>query len=97
MSGDLKPAGVTTRCRGCKQPIVWVVTESGSKMPVNATPGPDGRFFGFVVGGRFGRIEVEHVGSPSRRVRQARLDRDRNRYTSHFATCPQAGKHRRKR
>lgn len=70
----------------CTASIYWVAMPSGQAMPVDVAPDAGG---GFVVTVRPGtgqlRAEAflasEHGGA-------------RNRYTSHFATCPSAAAHR---
>lgn len=74
----------TTRCKDvdCRAWIIWTVTEKGKRMPVNVTPDPTGTFR-LALGGK--------------NVVQAIYDTsadEQPRYTSHFATCPAAAKHR---
>ena len=57
---------MTERCKSCQAEIIWIRTERGHLMPVNAeTVGPDDKVF-----------------KPGAHI-------------SHFATCPNADKHRR--
>ena len=76
------------KCRSCDAEIYWVFTEHGNRMPIDADPRDDGN--------------VALIQSPS--GRRARVlppegmfeDEDLTelrqgvRYTSHFATCPNA-------
>lgn len=63
-------------CRSCGDDIVWAVTETGRRMPLDAKPVAGGLFV--MVGGKARKATAE----------DDRLHRDR--YTSHFATCAQA-------
>lgn len=69
-------------CRTCGADIIWVETPSGRSMPLDAQPT------------EIGNIEIN--GDSIRFVK-----RDRNattpRYVSHFSTCPDAAKHRKKK
>lgn len=71
-------------CRSCKAPMYWVITANGKTMPVNATPDPVG---GFV-------LALKADGKLYAEVFDLSHDSRRNRYTSHFATCPNAAQHR---
>jgi len=59
---------------------MWVKTAAGKSAPLNATPDPLGNL-GLDAQG-LAVIAAKAPMGP--------------RYTSHFATCPQAGQHRRK-
>lgn len=82
-----KPQAV--ECRSCKALMFWVITPRGKKMPVDAKPDPNG---GFVLS-----LKVED-GRPNlyaeTYVPTEPKHQNRNRYTSHFATCPNAASHR---
>lgn len=75
-------------CRSCGAPIGWCVTEAGKRIPLDAEPVPDGNM---VVLAQFGNAPglalpfdpAKHEGW--------------TRWRSHFATCPNADKHRRPR
>ena len=69
------------RCRSCGAPVFWAVTENERRMPVDALPTTDGTLA--VV-----------FGYPNR-SRAAGPDYQGERFTSHFATCPDADRHRR--
>jgi hypothetical protein len=75
------------RCRSCRKPIQWAVTEKGRRMPIDVEPAADGNIV-LQVRGRF--------MPPLAIVRGAVLIDDNNekRYKSHFATCPNAAQHR---
>lgn len=70
-------------CKSCGADIVWVKTESGKSMPLDASPIDPTKIDGacFIENGiaRFGAFD---------------LPRGTLRYVSHFATCPQAKEHR---
>lgn len=81
----------TKTCESCGARIVWAVTERGSKMPLNAEPDPLGMF---------SLLGPAHEGGPLRlhTVGEGDLSGDAvRRYTSHFASCPAAAKHRRRK
>lgn len=76
-------------CASCGASVVWVLTVRGVRMPVDAVPSPDGT--------------LRLVGVPPTAIAVGRtvdlLDTtdDGVRHVSHFATCPNADQHRRKR
>lgn len=69
-------------CRSCEAPVIWTVTTTGKKMPIDEQPSPRGNL-----------VYVEGVARASTAEDQ-RLRRPL--YTSHFATCPDAARHRRR-
>lgn len=73
-------------CRSCGAPIVWGTTYAGKRMPIDATPTAMGnvRLFGDGRAMALGLTDIEAY-------RQAGIAL----YTSHFATCPHAARHRR--
>ena len=76
------------RCRTCTREILWALTERGKPIPIDPEPRPDGN----IVLGGFGGVEdrVAHVLGAEETTSEPR-------YVSHFATCPQAETHRRRR
>lgn len=70
-------------CKSCEAPITWARTESGKAMPLDEKP---------VAGGTF-----VYVGGVARRATPDDDQLHRERYTSHFATCPDAAAHRKAR
>lgn len=86
------PPGTVKKCRSCEAPIVWATTMAGKQNPLDATPNPEGNLFAWVVGHK---LECESVNARSERATKAR-ERQQNRYTSHFSTCPNAKQHRSK-
>lgn len=87
-----RPSPEVQRCRSCRAEVYWVTWASGKKMPVDVVsdnrPLPKGGNLVLSLGAD-GGLKVEkfdvskHAG--------------RNRYTSHFTTCEQAGEWRRDR
>lgn len=73
------------KCKSCGAPIYWVTTAAEKAMPVDVAPDPSG---GFVLSLRpsTGQLRAEVFGNETHRARK--------RYTSHFATCPNAAAHR---
>ncbi|MET7395591.1 hypothetical protein ABZS66_19085 [Dactylosporangium sp. NPDC005572] len=83
------PAYPTSACT-CGALVIWTVTTSGKRMPVDSTPADDGN------------IKLTHRGTslPPLAVvttNPAQLFGVRHRYRSHFANCPHAASHRRGR
>lgn len=91
-------------CTSCNAGIVWTVSEAtGKRSPIDAEPVPNGNLR--IVeqppgparpGGHVDRLP------PTIRVAGATVDLldptdDGVRYVSHFATCPQAAEHRRRK
>lgn len=74
----------TAKCRSCGAAIIWAKTESGRSMPLDAEPVDPTRVNTTCIldrgVARFGAIDGPS-GEP--------------RYVSHFATCPNAARHRR--
>ena len=90
-----KPVTEYSQCRSCGADILWAKwPTSGKSMPVDAVPDmrpPDKGGGGLVLtlhGGEYGKLLLEKFDV-------ARHDAKRNRYTSHFQTCPDAKTHRR--
>lgn len=73
-------------CGSCGASIWWSVTEAGKSMPIDATPDPDGIVF-------IDRGVAKVLGP----IELALLAEGAPRWTSHFATCPNADEHRRSR
>lgn len=75
------------RCRSCNARILWALTTKGRRMPIDPEP---------VQGGN---IELEDRGRmfPPLATFPVKVDNmTTKRYTSHFATCPNANAHRKK-
>jgi hypothetical protein len=71
-------------CRSCGAALLWAITPKGKRMPLDAAPVEGGLWFAYDVAG-------EKHCAPARAGAEGPL------YTSHFATCPQADQHRRRR
>jgi hypothetical protein len=74
------------KCKSCGASILWLVTENGKKMPVNAKPVPykekdDGNLTLVTSKGRVVKGVLD-------------VSSDEVGYISHFATCPQANEWR---
>lgn len=65
-------------CRSCGAPVRWVRTEAGRRMPINPDPDPAGNLVLDVTGLA---VQVDPTATGPK-------------YTSHFATCPEAARHR---
>lgn len=74
-----------SKCRSCGAPIIWAMTGRGKTMPVDARPDPKGNVAVVIDGGTIRAIVGATPGSTGRR------------HLSHFVTCPDAAKHRRKK
>lgn len=72
-------------CKSCGAEIYWVSTTNGRSTPMNAKVEPEG---GWV-------LTLKPDGTPLAEIFHSREHINRNRYISHFATCPSAGDHRR--
>jgi hypothetical protein len=78
----------TSHCRSCGAVIIWAETEKGKSIPIDPTPTEDGNI----------RLVVrEQPQSPIAIVVTKPENRDTDMFKSHFATCPNASKHRKAR
>ncbi len=83
------PDHEAAECRSCGKPIIWTVTKNDKKMPVDWLPTAAGN-----VG--LGPAQATDRGmAPTSFVIPAADTTTLVRYTSHFATCPNAAEHRR--
>ncbi len=87
-----------TKCRSCCAPIFWTVNANGKRNPVDVEPTIDGSLFLFVRRDVLGRdyLFATHAAAASE-VSEKAMARGQPRYISHFATCPDATKHRRRK
>lgn len=69
-------------CRSCKAPVNWYKTTAGKNMPIDPDPHPDGN------------VRIDVVSNVAQVVPKGS---HHVLYRSHFATCPDAGQHRRPR
>jgi hypothetical protein len=86
------PSGLLSACRSCGAEIVWAITGSGKRMPVDADPTPDGNL---ILTDDPPHAVMLVQGQDS--LFAAGAGGDSPRYTSHFATCEFADQHRRTR
>jgi hypothetical protein len=82
-----------TACRSCGAEIVWAFTPDGRRMPVDAQPVDGGNVLLTPA--------VEPRGAPTatvvgKRAQPTLFGDDGPRYVSHFVTCPDAARHRRR-
>jgi hypothetical protein len=75
------------KCRSCQARVEWAITEGGKNMPIDPVPDSRGNLIktGAVVGGK---PEVHTITS------RDELKPGTVKFTSHFATCPNASSHR---
>jgi hypothetical protein len=73
-------------CRSCGAPVKWCKTETGKRIPMNPTPDPDGIWLIWPT------LHTPTIMRPT-----AQTPHEVARYTSHFATCPEASTWRRAR
>jgi hypothetical protein len=84
------PAYPTAPCTSCGALMIWTVTTAGKRMPIDAAPAADGNV----------KLTDRGAAMPPLAVvttNPAQLFGVKQRWKSHFATCPQAGAHRRGR
>lgn len=76
-------------CRSCGALVIWAcATSSGKLMPVDQTPIATGNI---LLTERDGQVWATVLS------KTAALSAPKDRHVSHFATCPQAASHRRKK
>lgn len=85
-------AGAGATCRSCGARIVWAVTSAGRRMPVDRESSEAGTV-SLVVGAAGDLLALVLKGEGIRLARK----HEHPLHTAHFATCPEAAKHRRKR
>lgn len=76
--------GSRTTCRSCGAPIIFAVTAKGRRMPLDLVRVPEGN------------IEVDIGDAGSLLASVVPSGSAPTLYKSHFATCPNAKKHRRR-
>lgn len=80
-------------CRSCRAAIIFVPTKSGKRMPIDPEPYDDGNVVLRVPAGMMGSGEkVAHLLADTEAPLEGEL-----RFRSHFASCPNAKRHRRRR
>jgi len=97
--------GPGASCRSCRAPLVWALTETGRKMPVDLQP--VGSVGVLIAEARDGNLvlcfEVDDLDRPRGpqlvlpATEEQRRDWKVPLWKSHFATCPKAAQHRRPR
>jgi len=75
------------RCNSCKAEIRWVMTEKGKRMPIDPKPAPNGNLQLVDQGKYLPPLAIVHS------VRAPNVEY----YASHFMTCPNAAKHRKRK
>ena len=87
-----EPDFVIAQCssENCNADVIWVETQNHKLMPIDAEPTGIGNI---VIVGRLlnGAVSVRYLST------REQEDSTEDRYTSHFATCPDAGRFRRNR
>ncbi len=73
---------MATKCRSCGAPIVWGITKKCNRVPLDP---PEKRFVPICRG--------DMLNLPPGDIPEVEM---RETWLSHFATCPDADKHRRK-
>lgn len=73
-------------CQSCQAPIIWCLTTSAKRMPVDYEPSPEGNIA--LRPGGMGPLAV--VLGVAKRFGRTDLR------TSHFSSCPQAGQWRKR-
>ena len=97
-----------TACSSCHRPVRWVLTEAGKRMPIDPEPSDSGNvvFTGRVVTDEVTRAKIDVVRVlkkaeielfPSGEDVDVEVDASARRYLSHFATCANSDRHRRRR
>lgn len=78
-------------CRGCGAEILWIITEAGKAMPCNPNPvmyWKKQKAKGKIVTQNGMTLSCEFEGNPDNATGLG--------YTSHFSTCPEAVKFKKK-
>ena len=78
----------TSTCRGCGEPIRWVLTVDGARMPLNPVSAPDGN----VV-----PVTTEDGKRRALVLTGAELPAQEPAWVPHHRTCPKAGEYRRRK
>lgn len=92
-----------TVCTSCGAPILWAVTETGKRIPVDREPVAGGNLrLATVERDADGKVTVCDISPPTARVVGATIDLfdpgdNGERWMPHHATCPQANEWRKPR
>ena len=76
------------RCRSCKAPIMWAITEKNRRIPLDPQPCADGNILLQFRGNFLLPLATVHFA--------VQLDNPQ-RFKSHFATCPNSKQWRRQK
>lgn len=91
MTAQLGPAG---QCRSCPARFQWALTEAkGKRTPIDPEPSPEGTIRLRARGNELLPYAIVLRGDELDEARAA----GENLYLTHFATCPNAARHRRAR
>lgn len=82
----VRATGKVTRCSSCDQPVRWVLTVAGARMPLDPLPHPMGNVM-FAIAGSKSVVQV---------VPNTDLPVAATSFRAHFATCPDAKANRSK-
>lgn len=84
MTGQLKDVRDGSTCRSCGAAVFWVLSPNGKRMPVDKAPTPAGPYVltYSVIRNELQAKPFKPPGTP-----------ERNRFESHFKTCPNASQH----
>lgn len=77
------------KCQSCGAEVIWADTITGRRMPLNKYPSKSGNI---ILGLRRDDVPLALVQTAQSLARL--LLKGERLYTSHFATCPNATKHR---
>ncbi|SDU42265.1 hypothetical protein [Jiangella alkaliphila] len=108
MSSTIRRADGTKPCDSCGELVLWAVTAaSGKAIPLNPSPvdpATHGRAFVLIGGVAFGFVAaVARVAAmfdepeAAAAIRITQGDYSGAHHDAHFATCPKAAQHRRRR
>jgi len=75
-------------CRSCHAPVLWVVTQAGKRMPLDAAPTDAGNVIRYGDAARVLTADEVAARRSPRHVDPGPL------YVSHFTSCPNAAQHR---
>lgn len=78
------------KCRSCGAPVIWALTVKGNATCFDAQPNTEGTFV-LRRGKRTATIYTKYVKTDDEEYA------GEPRYTSHFASCPNADQHRKDR
>ena len=78
-------------CRSCGSPIRWVMSEKGHRIPLDPDPVENGNLVPYTI------PTTGTFGVPTIRARVADPGSVTPAWVSHFATCPNAARHRKGR